>query len=113
MWSFLPRIERRLVRLLLAYLVTPLAGTLVSLVLLSRLTHVWQGPDTYTIYVVGNFDGSVAQQVYAGIQEAASALAALSLDGTRIGIKSVNDHRDASKAKAIAQKLAHAPDALL
>jgi hypothetical protein len=105
--------QYRPIRIIVGYIGGPLLSMAISVVIISRLTNVWEGPDPYVVYVVGNFDAPVARDVYRGIQETASRLDRLTIDGAHLAIKSVNDHGDATRAQTLARKVARQPDALM
>lgn len=95
------------------FILIPLAGILISSVILVRLTEFWTGPPAYKIYVIGNFSvqSKVADAIWQGFSQKVQA--GLKIDGVPIQVERTDDKGNPAHAKNIADKLASRSDTLL
>src|SRR6516225_12478566 len=94
---------RRLFGDLKKWIVLPLIGALISLMVIGRLTNWVIGPKAYKIYVVGNFDDEAPRQIWGGLSDGSSQLR--TLDGVNLELETVDDLGDPLNARRVASEI--------
>jgi branched-chain amino acid transport system substrate-binding protein len=54
---------KKIFRVLIKFVVLPIVSSVVAIVIVSRITNWWRGPDTYKIHVVSDFDDDLAKNI--------------------------------------------------
>jgi len=95
---------------LLKWVIYPVIGAIVGIVIISRVTAWWRGPASYKIYVVSNFDEPLASQIK---QEFISDIGKdLKIDGVKVEPEILSCRRPA-EAKEVSERLAKSRDVLM
>jgi ABC-type branched-subunit amino acid transport system substrate-binding protein len=99
--------------LLSKWIVLPLVGALVGVMLIGRITDRFIGPKSYKVVIVGNFreGGLVAQQVLKGIGDVDKLLG--KIDDVNVEVAQSDDFGDPSNAHLKAVELASRSDTLM
>jgi branched-chain amino acid transport system substrate-binding protein len=93
------------------WIVLPLLGALIGVMVIGRLTNWVIGPKAYKIFVVGKFDDEAPKQIGRGLSEGESELR--TLDGVKLEIERVDDRGDPLNARRIASAICRRSDTLL
>ena len=93
------------------WIVLPLLGALIGVMVIGRVTNWVIGPRAYKIFVVGRFDDEAPRQIWGGLSEGESELR--TLDGVKLEMERVDDLGDPLNARRIASAIGHRSDALL
>lgn len=94
------------------FLLGPLVGALISILLISRVTDSLTGPNTYTIVFVAN-TGDPGEQTFDQVLEGLKETTDLRIDGRPVAFESISDHGDLEEAKGIADEIAARNDVLM
>jgi len=100
----------------LKWLLRILAGGIIGIFIIGRVTDWWRGPISYKICVIGNFSGHLNDpiEIYRGFcKEIVATPSPLKIDKVNIEIKRIDDRGDPDNAKLISAKLAKANDTLM
>jgi ABC-type branched-subunit amino acid transport system substrate-binding protein len=89
---------------------TPFLNSVLSIVLLTRLTGFYTGPDSYLIYFVGPLGGNTSLVKMENIFKRASAR---TLNGVPVKFEEIDDAGDPALARTIAKSLASKPETLM
>ena len=104
-------LSKRLFENLKKWIVLPLLGALIGVMVIGRLTNWVTGPKTYKIYVVGKFDDEAPRQIWGGLSDGSSQLR--TLDGVNLELEKVDDLGDPLNARRVASEISRRSDALL
>ena len=93
------------------WIIFPMIGALIGVMVIGRMTNWLLGPKAYKIYVVGRFDDESPRQIWGGLSDGSSQLG--TLDGVHLELEKVDDLGDPLNARRVASEIAHRSDALL
>jgi ABC-type branched-subunit amino acid transport system substrate-binding protein len=94
-------------------LISGLAITLVTMLIIGNVSLLWSGPEVYRIYIVGNEKETVIRDIMTAFKEEFDSKQPLKIDGKEIEVQIENDYGDAEYAKSIAGTLASKDDILM
>jgi branched-chain amino acid transport system substrate-binding protein len=93
------------------WIVLPLLGALLGVMVVGRLTNWIIGPKAYKVYVVGRFDDEAPRQIWGGLSDGSSQLR--TLDGVNLELEKIDDLGDPLNARHVASEIGRRSDALL
>ena len=107
----------RIWSILSKFVLMPLVGALIGAMLIGRIVDWFVGPDSYKVYVVGNFqplDGTTtgASKILDGFK-GMGELPAIGPKRVKVTYEAVNDHGDPADAQKISANLASRSDTLM
>jgi Periplasmic binding protein len=109
-WHALNHVSRRLVAIAKSTIFSPFLTSIIGLVIITRLTGLFAGPDNYLIYFVGPLGGDTSLVKMENIFRKA---AARSINGVPVKFEAIDDSGDPSIAQSIATRLASSGDTLM
>lgn len=91
---------------------SPILAAIAGIVFAEPIKQWWVGPESYRVYVIGNFSNSQdgSGQVRDGFREREGAL---TIDKVKIEIEARDDHNDPQYAQKLSAELAAADDTLM
>jgi ABC-type branched-subunit amino acid transport system substrate-binding protein len=110
LWQFLNERSRKTLAILKSTVLSPLIGSLIGIVIISRLTGIFTGPDNYVIYFVGPLGGDTS---LLKMENTFRAAPAHSLNGVPVKFEELDDSGDPAIAHSIAAQLAKRNNTLL